>query len=404
MSEISNELNPIPKVIDPDAPVAAWILNAEHPLGHLVYRPASQLKKIQGVHYDEYIIKLLKNSVVDLDNPGPSPTFLLSYKTDDGIIPILSLGNFSMLLGKQKAGKGFLAVFLLAILLSEQPTNNTITKNSIEGKNVVIVLDTEQEKSKVGVVGNRLRKLSGGSKNLQVHHTRTNSMKEKLMILEALTKDRTDILCILVDGVVDLVSGANEEDESKIIAEKLMQITGKLNCHIMCVIHENKNNNFSRGMLGLILSQKGEAVFNISKTKEKSIRLVTGLDNREEDWPDFAIEIKKVIEIKDTIAIKYELPYFIEDYITIKATEGEKKSKVPHDYPPETHKRIISKIFENEANIGVKEFKELLKLQLQSLGLSDARDTVTNWSKYYTDIIKLTIASGKGKYIIYTQS
>src|SRR6202030_1891151 len=89
-------------------------------------------------------------------------------------------------------------------------------------------------------------------------------------ILELELQGRTDILLILIDGLVDMVDDPNKFDISaNLITNGLLPLSARLDCHIISIVHENKRDEFSRGMLGLIYTQKAEAVFKVEKLKGK---------------------------------------------------------------------------------------------------------------------------------------
>ena len=60
----------------------------------------------------------------------------------------------------------------------------------------------------------------------------------------------------------------NDEEEATAIASKLLEWTAKNNCHIACVLHENKNDKNAKGHLGSFLVQKSETTISLSKSTD----------------------------------------------------------------------------------------------------------------------------------------
>ena len=59
----------------------------------------------------------------------------------------------------------------------------------------------------------------------------------------------------------------NDEEEATAIASKLLQWTSEKNCHIACVLHENKNDRNAKGHLGAYLVQKAETTVSLTKSE-----------------------------------------------------------------------------------------------------------------------------------------
>ena len=63
----------------------------------------------------------------------------------------------------------------------------------------------------------------------------------------------------------------NEESEALKIQEMLLSYTKSYNCHILCIIHQNKADNYATGFLGSALIKKAELVMSIKKENNLSI-------------------------------------------------------------------------------------------------------------------------------------
>ena len=92
--------------------------------------------------------------------------------------------------------------------------------------------------------------------------------KERLKLTDYIMQMNDNIGLVVIDGIVDLVSkGVNDEEEATAIASKLLQWTSEKNCHISCVLHENKNDRNAKGHLGSYLVQKAETTISLAKSE-----------------------------------------------------------------------------------------------------------------------------------------
>jgi len=92
--------------------------------------------------------------------------------------------------------------------------------------------------------------------------------KERLRLVDYIMQTTQNIGLMVIDGIVDLASkGVNDEEEATAIASKLLQWTSNNNCHIACVLHENKNDRNAKGHLGAYLVQKAETTVSLSKSE-----------------------------------------------------------------------------------------------------------------------------------------
>ena len=94
------------------------------------------------------------------------------------------------------------------------------------------------------------------------------SNKERMKLTDYIMQTTDNIGFVVIDGVVDLASkGVNDEEEATAIASKLLQWTSEKNCHIACVLHENKNDRNAKGHLGAYLVQKAETTVSLAKSE-----------------------------------------------------------------------------------------------------------------------------------------
>jgi hypothetical protein len=90
--------------------------------------------------------------------------------------------------------------------------------------------------------------------------------KDRLKMVEGLIiKFKKSLGVVFIDGIADLVKSVNSEDEADEILFKLMHWTKVYDCHICCVLHQNKKDNFATGWLGTQIMKKAELVIAVEK-------------------------------------------------------------------------------------------------------------------------------------------
>ncbi len=140
-------------------------------------------------------------------------------------------------------------------------------------------------------------------KQLRVYGLRSLSPRERLELIEYAIYKNDDVGFVIIDGIKDLITSINSEEEATDIASKLLKWTEERNINVICVLHQNKGDNNARGHLGSELTHKAETVLSVAKDSDNNeISIVEPVMCRNEEPDSFAFEI---IE---------GLPVIIEDY------------------------------------------------------------------------------------------
>lgn len=235
---------------------------------------------------------------VDLTQEVRKPEILLE-KLDmkpGEVTPVMcrmfTLGNFSVITGKGKSKKTFLTTFLSSMIISgESRFSFHPTKAS------VVIFDTEQGDYDAWKVGNRIKSLTNNL-DFNMFALRDMAHNERCDFITAYI-ERHKPMFIVIDGVADLVYSINEEKEANRIQRLFLGLTKRYNCHILCVIHQNKADNFATGFLGSTLIKKAEIVIAIEQDKK-----VRGMSNvtceyvrGTVDFDDFLLEIQNGLPV-----------------------------------------------------------------------------------------------------------
>ena len=199
-----------------------------------------------------------QKATVDLSTDIPESVPVLKQ----GDYVIFSRGDISTIGGKAKSRKTFLVV----LLASEFLMSNDAGK--------ILIVDTEMSKSRTYKTVRRIHRKIGwdpgmSDDRLTVLSLREYAPNERADILkEAIEHLKPDL--VFLDGIRDIVKDFNNIEESARIVGMLMKLSTKHNCHICCVLHENRVNDQLRGHLGSEIINKSETVLSIAKNGDTS--------------------------------------------------------------------------------------------------------------------------------------
>lgn len=222
----------------------------------------------------EELDNILAECLVDLDVVVDKPPVILSINHSSANYQnwgrLMTLGNFSVIIGKSKSKKTFFIQMLISAL-----GNNTIDRalkfeaNLPENKRQVLHFDTEQSNYDVWKAANDIHRIGGEMDNVGTFKLRDKTPKQRLEIIQHAVEYFKDNLGVLViDGIADLVQSINSEEEANNILQKLMKWTEVYNIHVICVLHQNKGNSYATGWIGTQILKKSELVIAVETVKE----------------------------------------------------------------------------------------------------------------------------------------
>jgi PKD repeat protein len=315
------------------------------------------------------IEKLVEQSRLNITKIPDKPPVCLQI--NDSIIS--TYGNFSAVTGRAKSRKTYLISALAALYVSNQKYLSIEPQNN-ENK-ICAVFDTEQGIFNSFNVLSRVYKIacfpeSKNSDKIQYYHLRKFNKKQRIDIIEQVVKANENIGLIIIDGVRDLVSSINNEDESTYIASKLLQWSEVYNIHICVVLHQNKVDNNLRGHLGTEILNKAECIINVQKdSKNKDISIVECKDSRNKEFNPFAFSIDE-----------NDLPVLTE----YSKDENENyRSKNPKDYENSIHINLLKELFPENNNCSQNKLYELVRKQTMMYGIHIGENKSREFVKYY---------------------
>lgn len=230
-----------------------------------------------------YMQSIEEECAIDINKKIEHPPVAISYKsnevnTKDGIksypTPICTYGNFSFIQAPPKSMKTFF-VSLLGSAFCNPKGKYTKGMNSFRNNKHFVHFDTEQGEWHSQRVFKRIQWMNKGL-NLDFYHTfalRKISYNSRIDFIEyyldCMREEGKEIGLVVIDGVADLVSDANNLEESSAIVQRIMTWTSIYNCHIVTVIHSNNGSDKPTGHLGSFLEKKAETQIQLSRDENK---------------------------------------------------------------------------------------------------------------------------------------
>ena len=276
--EISQENSTVPPVYD----VAACYEEVE-----------SEDMEPQPKHYPMHTRKPIDRQRIEVLNK-----FLINSKTElPEVQPIISVngiiafaaGDLVAIKAKPKNGKTTMLKYLTSVMMNGNLP--PLECGWEEGK--VLWFDTEESLHDVKKIIVDIHQISDMTyefidSHLRVYTFRTRSYKTILGDIETLINGYHPQV-VIIDGLVDLVSSFNDENQSHNLISELIRIAEENNCCILTVLHENKtsDDHNMRGHLGTILQQKATTVFQC--VMNDGVITVSCADARHRATPDWHI-------------------------------------------------------------------------------------------------------------------
>jgi hypothetical protein len=194
----------------------------------------------------------------------------------DGV-PVATPGNHSLLVGKKKSRKTLLIVHLISQYLKNNPKN----------ANTVLLFDTEQGRSHVFKIREKIHQISGVL--VPIFYLRGMSPAERRDFIRDTVEfwpNRPKI--VVIDGVRDLMSNINDPDETTDVIVWLEKLTLQHNLHVMNILHLNKTDNNARGHIGSELLNKAEVTIEVELDEKSGSSVVKCESSRDKPFETFA--------------------------------------------------------------------------------------------------------------------
>lgn len=298
-----------------------------------------------------------------------------TYEKPDPIITIFgkpfgTRGNISTLTAKPKVGKSMVCALISATVLRSGCVEHFESRH--QGSKV-LYFDTEQGSFHAFLQAKRIVKLSGNQQNLRYFALRTeDDERKRLEFIKDAIEYYPKTSLIILDGVADVTTtGVNDEEQSKVIVNKLMKWSAESNVHIVCILHQNKGNDSAKGHLGSHLLQKSETVLSLDKDYDTGIVRAEPTHTRGVPFEPFFMSIDET-----------GTPYLTGE--PAPKHDGA-KSKQPHTYSLQENYTIISECLKDVDGLKRKELEEKIIYHLGEKDISISAQTCRNWFTYFKE-------------------
>lgn len=237
------------------------------------------------------IMSALKSCEVDFNNPPPVAQMVVSVND----VPLGTQGNILCITGGEGTGKSNYVTALIAGAIGQSEKNKdkvpdtlgvSVCENS--KRKAILFYDTEQsEVQTYKNITNLLRRCGRETmpEYLKAYCLTGMSRKERLQaIIQSMDKFHYQfrgIHMVVIDGIADLIKGANDETESIAVVEELYRLAGIYNTCIVTILHFIPSGLKLRGHLGSELQRKAAAILSIEKDTDPSVSVVKALKVRD---------------------------------------------------------------------------------------------------------------------------
>jgi len=320
-----------------------------------------------------------------------TPPICFEIMDGDVSSEIGTLGNISLWIGKAKQGKTFALSMALAAAETGDWLMNKFKISLPDNQKTVVLFDTEQSRYHVQRVVKRICKLSDRQEpfNLICFGLRKYSPQERLELIEYAMDNIEWLGFVVIDGIRDLITSINDEEQSSMITSKCMKWSEEKNIHIAMVLHTNKGDNNARGHLGTELTNKSETVISIGKDEENKEQMIVKPEYcRSREFIPFGFKIDD-----------YGIPFIVE--VEAALTSTTKKTLTPVDIDPSTHNEIIRKIFRIDPEITYKVLQNQVKDYFMRHGIKFGDNKSIEFVTFYLNEGMIQKVEAKRRYQMY---
>lgn len=250
----------------------------------------------------------LKSCEVDFNNPPPVAQMVVSVND----VPLGTQGNILCITGGEGTGKSNYVTALIAGAIGQSDKNkdkvmDTLGVSVCENSKRKAILFYDTEQSEVQTYKNITNLLRRCGREMMPEYLKAYcltgmSRKERLQaIIQSMDKFHYQfrgIHMVVIDGIADLIKGANDETESIAVVEELYRLAGIYNTCIVTILHFIPSGLKLRGHLGSELQRKAAAILSIEKDTDPSVSVVKALKVR--DGSPLDVPIMQFAWDKDT--------------------------------------------------------------------------------------------------------
>lgn len=281
----------------------------------------------------------LKLSQYEIKATDIIPAPEVALKIENAIIG--TLGNILSIIGKAKSRKSFFIGMAVSASVAKDNVISVLTNELPATQRNVLYFDTEQGKWHVQTALKRICKIVGVQTptNLKTYGLRALNPIERTELIEFAIYNTPGLGIVFIDGIKDLITSINDEEQATMIVSKLMKWSEEKNILIVTVLHQNKGDNNARGHIGTELNNKAETVLSVSKSADNEmVSIVSAEMCRNIEPESFAFEI-------DQHGIPYVSDYAIDNKPIKKLSKKELYDLYKSD--------IVIDVFASTSDLGI---------------------------------------------------
>lgn len=315
----------------------------------------------------------------------------VALKIENAIIG--TLGNILSIIGKAKSRKSFFIGMAVSASVAKNNVISVLTNELPATQRNVLYFDTEQGKYHVQKALKRICTITGTTEptNLNTYGLRALNPIERAELIEYAIYNTPNLGIVFIDGIKDLITSINDEEQATMIVSKLMKWSEEKNILIVTVLHQNKGDNNARGHIGTELNNKAETVLSVSKSSDNEmVSIIQAEMCRNLEPESFAFEI-------DQNGIPYVSDYAIDNKPTKKLSKKELYELYKYE--------IVIDIFATTTDLGIG-YGQLLdhfkRAYLVKCGESICERTSKDYIKYLIEESYILKSQTDNKYYIGT--
>lgn len=222
---------------------------------------------------DEWFDVDISTDYLDFTKPYEKPLKTLSM---DGV-PFAPLKGIHALTGQSGHGKTMLFSQFMAAILNGEFGGLRYELSDLIRNPKVLYIDTEMEEENTIAVKNRVCQMSNRNPQQSYDDFKILMLRETEEAIDRWRKTLKAIYevkptIVFIDGLLDLVSDFNKNDECQRLIYRCMQVASHYGISVWCLVHQNPGNTTKLvGHLGSMLERKVTDVFCcIKETNDKT--------------------------------------------------------------------------------------------------------------------------------------
>lgn len=291
--------------------------------------------------------------------------------------PTMALGDISMTIGRAKGRKTF-GVGLLVAAVTGNTTIQGIRGELPDNKRSVLYIDTEQSEYYAKNSARRIIELLGFDysldevPNFHAYDLRPYNPAERLQMTEYLIYNTPELGFVVIDGIRDLITSINDEEQATMISSKLLKWSTERKIHINCILHMNKGDNNARGHVGTELMNKSLTVLGINKVEgSEEFSVIEPIATRGKEFMPLVFGVDE----------QTTLPYVLSETEDRELGKPDKtRQKQPEDWDRGQHRMKLLEIFSSEPQKKYSELLSAVKIAY-SIGGNRGKDFIEYFKK-----------------------